>query len=242
MSFRARATLSLLADENDALAKEIDPSGFCYAVLQTLRQGEEFSEQDFQAFVQRGKAGLRQAQPQEEIRAVAELPPPRRRRRGPPPIGPGGIRYAGTEDEEEAMAEARRVGAVEGQEGVYGDDEDEDEGEYLPVRRSRTPRQASADTITLTASQLQGMLAEATRRAILATASTPQTPAAPVEVDEEPDDDDVLGEEVAVTLDEEPVPAHQVEEADAADAADAEAPQARGRDGSGRYSPSRSKR
>jgi hypothetical protein len=263
VSFRARATLALLADENDALAKRIDPSGFCYAVLQILRNGEAYSEADFQALVERGAqedearatalepARQRRRDLLEEREAPVRLPP----RRRPPRIN-GQVRYAGSDDEAERIAEAERTGGWEGQEDVYGDDRDEPEAregyervryeaeprdrdrdrdrEERPVRR--TPKQRSPDEVVLTRAQLAGLLEQATLRAVEKMSQAPTTPQPEVEVDDEPEDeeaDEVF--DIKVDPDEEPPTPQDVEAADADDAADAAD---RGRDASGRFAPS----
>lgn len=188
-SFRQRSTLALLAEENDALARRIDPSGFCHAVLQVLRLGEHYSEADFQALVRQGAepvALLPQVPQPEPAHRVdrerereREEPAPRRQRPRRPPRVNGQVRYAGSDEEDERVREAERIGAAVGLEEVYDDDRDDDEGEgeewedpEAPRRSPRSERVArpprpQESTLTLTGPQLQALLAEASKQAML---------------------------------------------------------------------------
>lgn len=239
MSFRARATLSLLADENDALAKRIDPSGFCYAVLQILRNGENYTEADFQALVQRGAEPepTALATAQQRRRDLLEERPVRLPERRRPPKVDGQVRYQGSDDEAERIAEAERTGSWDGQEAVYGGPEEGYERVRYeadrPVRR--TPKQRSPEEVVLTRQQLAALLEQTALRAVQQAADAPapaetlrpDVPEPPDPDEEEYADDDDDPDAVDVTPDDDPPAATDEEPADD-----------RGRDASGRFAPS----
>lgn len=269
-SFRQRSTLALLAEENDALARRIDPSGFCHAVLQVLRLGEHYSEADFQALVRQGAEPVallpqvRQIEPAHRVdrEREREEPAPRRQRPRRPPRVNGQVRYAGSDEEDERIREAERIGAAVGLEEVYDDGED-DEGEEwddpeAPRRPARSERVArpprpQESTLTLTGPQLQALLAEASKQAMLeALAQQAPTVARPAPGSgPEPGADDAGEEAVEVgefEIDEieEPPPDDEPDAEADADQDDQEAQDDadRERDSAGRFvpSPARGKR
>lgn len=236
----ASTKLRLIADENDLQAVRTDPSGFLYAVLQVLRDPDNFGEADFAALIERGRlyaqtqgGMLRHAQDVAGARAKEMAPQIQDIRTGRPKAKAIGkpkakarthsadtVVYADTEEEEERMAEAQRLQATLTQPEDYEVEEDE----VIAV---------DEQAITLTNDQLQRLLRNVAATAIagaqapgaFAGSATPQMENPEDRVGDEDEEGDPEEEE---DEEEEAVPPTPGEP-------QPEAEETRGRDDSGRF-------